>query len=131
MSRPALTYLAALLAFGLLDYVWLRHIAIDWYEAGMAHVLAPQPNWWAAGAFYLLYPAGVVFFAAWPSEGDWTRALFLGALFGAFAYGTYDLTSLAVIRDWPVGLTLLDIAWGAVVSGAAAAAGAVALKAAS
>jgi uncharacterized membrane protein len=50
-----------------------------------------------------------------------------GALFGFFAYATYDLTNLATLRGWPVGLSLLDIAWGSVVSAASAAAGKAAL----
>ncbi|WP_041674910.1 DUF2177 family protein [Ramlibacter tataouinensis] len=128
MSRHALTYLAALLAVGVLDYLWLRVIAVDWYQGGMAHLLAPRPNLWAAAAFYLLYPVGLVVFAVLPSGGDWGRALALGALFGLFAYGTYDLTNLAVMRDWPLGLTFIDMAWGTFVSAAGAAAGALALR---
>lgn len=128
MSRFALSYLATFALVAVLDYLWLRVIATSWYESGMAHVLAARPNLYAAAAFYLLYPVGVVIFAVAPSGGDWTRALVLGALFGLFAYGTYDLTNLAVIRDWPVGLTFLDIAWGVFVSAAGALAGAAVLR---
>ncbi len=38
--------------------------------------------------------------------------LTLGALFGFFAYATYDLTNLATLRGWPVGLSLIDIGLG-------------------
>jgi uncharacterized membrane protein len=129
MTRTLLTYLAALLTIGVLDFLWLRVVARGLYEGGMAHVLAPQPNLWAAAAFYLLYPVGVVIFAAHPSQGDWVRAAAIGAVFGLFCYGTYDLTNLAVIRDWPVSLTFIDIAWGALVSACGAAAGALAWRA--
>lgn len=122
MTRYLLTYLAALIAVGVLDFLWLGVIAKDLYQGGMAHLLAPRPNLVAAAAFYLLYPVGIVIFAAVPAGGDLVRAVVLGGLFGLFAYGTYDLTNLAVMRDWPLGLTFIDIAWGGLVSAAGAAA---------
>jgi uncharacterized membrane protein len=128
MTRNALTYLAALVAIGVLDFLWLGVIAKAWYQSGIGHLMAAKPNLAAAAAFYLLYPVGVVIFAAHPAGGDVMRAALLGALFGLFAYGTYDLTNLAVMRDWPLGLTFLDIAWGAFVSACGAAAGAWAAR---
>ena len=129
MLRYAAIYLATLLAVGVLDYVWLRVVATAWYEGGMGHLLASKPNLVAAAAFYLLYPVGVVVFAAGPSDGDVGRAALMGALFGLFCYGTYDITNLAVIRDWPVSLTFIDIGWGVFVSAAGAVAGASASRA--
>ena len=123
MSRLILCYLATLLVVGLLDYLWLRVIATAWYENGMSHLLAPRPNLVAAAVFYLGYPVGLMIFAVAPAQGDWARALAMGALFGLFAYGTYDITNLAVMRDWPLGLTLIDLAWGTFVSAAGALAG--------
>ncbi|WP_372828654.1 DUF2177 family protein, partial [Polaromonas sp.] len=53
----------------------------------------------------------------------WSRAVLAGALFGFFAYATYDLSNLATLRGWPLRLTLVDIAWGTALTAAAAAAG--------
>ncbi len=128
MKRYFVVYLASLVTIAALDYVWLGHIATAWYESGIGHLMASKPNVWAAAAFYLLYPVGVVLFAAWPSQGDRTRALLLGALFGLFCYGTFDLTSLAILRDWPLAITFIDMAWGACVSAAGAVVGAWALR---
>ncbi len=129
MTRLALGYLATLLVVGALDYLWLRVIATAWYETAMAHLLAPRPNLVAAAVFYFGYPVGLMVFAVVPAGGEWLRALALGALFGLFAYGTYDITNLAVMRDWSLRLTLIDSAWGVFVSAAGAAAGALAYHA--
>lgn len=51
------------------------------------------------------------------------RAVAGGALFGFFAYVTYDLSNLATLKSWPLRLTLIDIAWGTLVSAMAAGAG--------
>ena len=128
MTRYLLTYAATFVSLAALDFLWLGVIARSWYRDGMGSLLAPQVNLAAAAAFYLLYPIGLVIFAVLPSGGDWLRALALGALFGLFCYGTYDLTNLAILKDWPLGLTFIDIAWGAVVSAAGASAGAWVLR---
>lgn len=128
MTRTLAAYAATFAAFAVLDSLWLGVVARGWYRDAMSHLMAATPNWVAAGAFYLLYPAGLVIFAVLPSGGDWTKAMALGGLFGLFAYGTYNLTNLAVLRDWPLGLTALDMAWGAGLSAAAATAGALALR---
>ena len=128
MGRNAVVYLATLATVLVLDFLWLRVIAIQWYQSGMGHLMAAKPNLWAAAAFYLLYPVGLVVFAALPAEGAWMRGLLLGALFGLFCYGTYDATNLAVLRDWPLGLTFLDVAWGMFVSACGATAGVLAAR---
>jgi uncharacterized membrane protein len=128
MTRSLLTYAATFVALAALDFLWLGVVAKSFYRDGIGHLMAPAPNLPAAAAFYLLYPIGLVVFAVLPSGGDWLRALALGALFGLFCYGTYDLTNLAVLKDWPLQVTLVDIAWGAVVSAVGASAGAWVLR---
>ncbi len=125
MTKTFLTYLAITVALFAIDMVWLRLIAVDMYQQGMSHLLAPQPRLAAAAVFYLLYPIGLLVFAVYPTLQDsgWWRVIWMGGLFGFFAYATYDLTNMAVLRDWPIGLSLIDMAWGTVVSAAAAAAG--------
>ncbi|MDB5942086.1 MAG: Protein of unknown function rane [Ramlibacter sp.] len=128
MTRNLLAYAPVFGALAVLDFLWLGVIGKSLYRDGIGHLMAPAPNWAAAAAFYLLYPIGLVVFAVLPSRGDWLRALTLGALFGLFCYGTYDLGNLAVLRDWPLPLTLVDIAWGGVASAAGASAGAWVLR---
>jgi uncharacterized membrane protein len=81
--------------------------------------MAPAFNLPAAVAFYLIYAAGLLYFAVLGASGV-RQAAVRGALFGFFAYATYDLTNLATLRDWPLWLAAMDMAWGAVLSGTTA-----------
>ncbi len=132
-----LSYLAAYgataVAMLVLDVLWLGVIAKSFYRDGIGHLMADSPNLAAGGVFYLLYPLGVMLFAvvpsvlvgglAAPADAPWWRAVLAGALFGFFAYATYDLSNLATLRGWPLRLVLVDIAWGSALTAAAAAAG--------
>ena len=99
-------YLAVFLTMFVIDALWLGVIAKTMYADAMGSLLSPNPNLWSAAAFYLLFPVGLVIFAVLPQADSpvWKAAL-MGALFGFFAYSTYDLTNLAVVKDWPLGLT--------------------------
>ena len=122
MSRSLIAYLSTLVVFAVLDFVWLGLIAKDLYRNGIGHLMLETPNWTAALLFYLIYIAGLVFFAVLPGleAGAWARAALYGALFGFFCYATYDLTNLATLKGWPVSIVIADLAWGAFVSAVAA-----------
>lgn len=123
--RLLLAYAGAFVAFALLDLAWLGFVARDFYQARIGALLLATPNWIAAGIFYVMYPAGIVFFAVNPAldTGGVVRAATWGALLGALVYATYDLSNLATLKGWSVPVTILDIAWGAVATAAAAGAG--------
>jgi uncharacterized membrane protein len=116
--RSLLVYAITLGIFFAIDLVWLGVVAKDFYRQHIGHLLATQVNWGAAVLFYLLFIAGLVFFAVRPAleAGSATRALGYGALFGLLTYATYDLTNQATMRDWPVLVTVVDLAWGTVLS---------------
>jgi uncharacterized membrane protein len=124
-TRLAAAYAATLAALLALDAVWLGLIAPGWYQQGLGPLLAPQPDLAAAALFYFVYPLGLVIFAVAPQAGTQglAGAARAGAMFGFFAYATYDLSNLATLRGWPWGLSLLDVAWGSALSAAAASAG--------
>ena len=125
MNKYLAGYLAAVFVVVALDMLWLGLIAKAMYQQGIGHLMAEKPRLLVAAAFYLLYAAALMIFVVTPHAQDpgWSKAVLTGALFGFFAYATYDLSNLATLRDWPVGLTLVDMAWGTVLSAAAAAAG--------
>lgn len=120
----AVAYLSILLPFGLLDAVWLSLMGPRLYKPTLGDILLANVNVPAAVAFYLIYPIGILVFAVLPAlkAGSVAPALLYAALFGALAYATYDLTNQATLRNWTLQLTLADIAWGAIASGAAGAA---------
>jgi uncharacterized membrane protein len=120
--------LAAGLILGVLDGLWLGIIAREWIFQQLGELRRSDVQIGPAVAFYLLYSAGLGFFAVAPAlaSGDWMKAAMLGGFLGMIAYGTYDLTNWAVIKNWPVAMSLVDIVWGTVLS-AASAAGAVLL----
>lgn len=129
MSKYLAAYGAALVAVLALDAVWLGLVASGFYASAIGHLMAARPNLVAALLFYIAYPVGLVIFAIAPARGqaDWRGAAARGAAFGFFAYGTYDLSNLATLRDWPVTVSLVDVAWGCCVSAAGATAGRLAL----
>jgi uncharacterized membrane protein len=125
MTRLAVAYVATALVFCMLDFIWLGFVAKGYYQSQVGGLLLEKPNLAVAAAFYALYIVGVLVFAVVPAldAGHWGRALLYGALFGFFAYATYDLTNLATLKGWSAGVALLDLAWGAAVTGAAATSG--------
>jgi uncharacterized membrane protein len=107
-------YAAAFAAFIVIDLVWLGVVASGVYRSRMGHLMRDQPNWPVAIAFYLIFVAGLLYFAIAPAVdgGTMQTALLKGALFGFFTYATFDLTNWAVLKDWPASIVPIDMAWG-------------------
>ena len=118
MLKNLAIYASFLFTLIAIDLVWLLGIAKNLYRDQMGDLMANEPKLIAGLAFYLLYALGVCIFVIVPalSKQSWIYALQYGALFGLFCYMTYDLTNLAVIRNFPTQLALIDIAWGSFVT---------------
>ncbi len=115
-------YLVALGTFLLIDGIWLTVVAKNFYAKYLGFLMTKTPNLVAAGIFYLIYILGMVVLVLGPAlqKGSLMSAILTGALFGLCGYATYDLTNLATIKDWPVLVTIVDLIWGTVLSGAVA-----------
>lgn len=121
MKSPLLVrYLVTTGVFLLIDIVWLALIAPKLYKANIGHLMADKPNLPAAGAFYLLYIAALLFFVIDPAlvKGSAWQAVWTGAFLGLVMYATYDLTNLATLKDWPLKITAIDLAWGTFITAA-------------
>jgi uncharacterized membrane protein len=118
-----IAYISALLVFGAIDASWLTVMGRILYRPTLGDILAPDVRLAPALAFYLIYPIGIVVFAVIPALRCDSAPLAFGyaMLFGAIAYGTYDLTNYATLRNWTFQITAIDIVYGALVSAIAAA----------
>lgn len=113
-------YIACLLVFCVIDFFWVGLIARHWYNRELGHLLVDSVRWTPVVLFYVLYAAGILLFAVYPSIklGSWQYALFYGAFLGLITYAAYDLTNLATLKNWPLLLAISDMLWGTFVTAA-------------
>lgn len=118
-------YVASLLVFFALDLTWLGVVAKDFYRAQLGHLMRADVQWPAALLFYLIYVAAIVILCIAPAveKQSLGRAAALGAVFGLAAYAAFDLTSLALLKDFPAKVVLVDLAWGTILTASVSAAG--------
>ena len=110
-----IAYVAAAIAFGVLDSCWLRWAGPNLYRPAIGEILADSFRMGPAIAFYLIYIGGMVWFGIRPGveSGNVMTAVLNGAILGFVCYATFDLTSQAVMKVWSTHVSLADIAWGA------------------
>jgi len=114
MLKNILQYGIVLVIFFLIDMVWLGLIAKNLYAKYLGYLMAPNINWAAALIFYMIFILGLLVFIIQPAllEKDILKLILTAALFGLVTYATYDLTNLATVKDWPLLITFVDLAWG-------------------
>jgi uncharacterized membrane protein len=112
-------FVATAFTFLLLDAAWLTTMASRLYRPAIGHIMREDFDVLAAAAFYAIYLSGVVGFVIRPAV-DGMSALVRGAFFGFVCYATYDLTNQATVIGWPWHVTLIDLGWGAFVTGSSA-----------
>jgi uncharacterized membrane protein len=113
-----ISYVLTFIVFLMVDMLWIGVIARNLYQKLLGGFITDKVNWTAAFIFYFIYVAGISIFAIYPAvnKGSAVNAILMGALFGFFAYATYDLTNYATLKGWPLPIVFIDILWGAVVS---------------
>ena len=113
-------FLVTLVVFLAIDMVWLGVISKNLYKQQIGKLMAKKPNWLAAFIFYIIYILGLIILVIHPAVQDksglatWWR----GLVYGLVCYATYDLTNLAVAKDWPVKITIIDLIWGGALTSA-------------
>lgn len=105
------------------DMIWLLWLGRQFYKAEIGGMIHDRPKLGAAAAFYVLYVSGLVAFVIEPAYAAAAvgEVFALGALFGLVAYGTFDLTNLAILKGFTAKIAMIDLAWGAWITGATAA----------
>jgi len=116
-------WIAAAVLFLIIDMVWLLWLGRGFYVSEIGDLLRQPPNLGAAGAFYVLYVTGLMIMVIWPvvQAQSVPQAVLFGALLGLVAYGTYDLTNLAVMKGFTTKIAIIDMIWGTVLTGTVAA----------
>ncbi|MCH2191064.1 MAG: DUF2177 family protein [Gammaproteobacteria bacterium] len=112
-------FIGFLIAFLVIDAIWIAVAGLDLYEAQVGSLLSEQPRMLSAGIFYLGYAAGAVYLTVVNSV-SWRNTLVKGAVLGGLAYGTYGVTNYAMLAGWTYQLFIIDTIWGAFVTGTSA-----------
>lgn len=130
MGQWIVGFLGGSLVFMGCDAVWLNFAAGRIYRPRLGALLRDDFALVPAALFYVIYIAGILFFAVAPAleSGRWTTALVRGAALGFLAYATYDLTNQATVRGWSTTVTVIDLAWGTLLTGMSALAAFAAMR---
>jgi len=122
MKTHLLAYVITLVILVGVDFVWLGRMGDAVYRPVMGDMALSGFRAVPAIVFYLIYVAGVVYFAVSPAlAGAGAGAAALnGAILGLCAYGTYDLTNQATLKNWSTTLSAIDMGWGTVLTAASA-----------
>lgn len=113
-------FTAVLLSMLVLDGIWLLWIAKRFYASQIGHLMANSPKLGPVVMFYLIYALGLTFLVVLPAiQGNYSlvKVFGMGALIGLMAYGAYDFTNHATLRDWPTLMTIVDLLWGTFLTG--------------
>lgn len=109
------TFLIFLPIFLGIDLIWLGKISKSFYDKQF-QAFERTLNWPAAILVYILIPLGILLFVLPKASGNPFLGLMWGAIYGLVVYGVYDLTNLAILANWPLKLTIVDILWGITVN---------------
>ena len=114
---------AGLVTWVVLDVLWLGLLMNGFYKAQLGTLARRSgenfaPLWTPAILLYVLVVVAIAVFVVPKANGGLWQAALFGAFFGLVAFGVYDLTNYATLDGWPLALTVVDMAWGAVVCAA-------------
>lgn len=125
-----LLYIVTATVFLVLDVIMLKKVMYPLFSSNIGPMMLEDLRMGPAAVFYLFYVVGVVWFVSIPAlnVGSIAQAFFAGAVLGALAYGTYEFTNFATLKGWTAQMVMVDVVWGAVLTGTSAAAGVAVTK---
>ena len=109
-------YLATTLIFLILDAFMLQLHMQPLFQRHLGPLLAENIRWAPAALFYLGYIAGLIYLVSLPALKTGSAIVIPAAIIGAMAYGTYEFTSYAIMRDWHISMLITDVIWGTVLT---------------
>jgi len=118
MNRYIILFCISFVIFCVLDLLWLGYLGRSIYLYYLGDFLRTPPLWSAAIIFYIFFIIGMIVFVIKPAinKKSCLYATGYGSFYGFITYMTYELTNLAVIANWPVGIVFIDILWGSILS---------------
>jgi uncharacterized membrane protein len=124
MKTYIIGFFVTILTILVLDGIWLATMMKSFYVKNLGHIFADKPSLTPALIFYIIYAIGLLYFVVFPlltAQASYGKIFLTGAFLGLIAYATYDLTNQATVKNWPVIVTLVDLTWGAFLTGTVAA----------
>lgn len=124
MKANLLIYGIALLLLVIIDGIWLGFVIKNFVMHSVGHLMEEKVDIVPALFFYPLYALGITVFVVLPAiSGGFSpwKVFLMGSLLGLVAYGAYDLTNAATLKDWPLSMTVLDMGWGTLLTGSVSA----------
>jgi uncharacterized membrane protein len=108
------TYAITLVAFLAIDAVGIKFMIYPLFARHVPELLRADMLLGVAAGFYLVYVAGLLYFAVLPAVRAESLGLAVlnGALLGLLAYGTYEMTNMATLEGWAWQMVAVDVAWG-------------------
>lgn len=116
-------YIATTAIFLILDGIMLTLVMKPLFTRHIGALLIEPIRGVPALLFYAAYVAGLIYLVSWPGLKTGAPILIPAAIIGAMAYGTYEFTSYAIMRDWHPQMVITDLLWGTVLTALAAWAG--------
>ena len=121
MKNILISFIISLTSILIIDGVWLTVVAQKFYKTHIGHLMTKNPNLAPAIIFYIIYALVITILIVVPAINNnysLLKTFALGTLLGLAAYSAYDLTNHAILKNWPLTVTLVDILWGTALTGA-------------
>ena len=122
-------YALTAVIFLALDAVMLRLHMAPLFERQIGPAMLDSIRLAPAVLFYLGYVAGLLYLVSVPALKSGGSVLLPAAILGFMAYGTYEFTSYALMKDWSLRMVLTDVTWGTALTGFSAWVGLAATRA--
>jgi len=116
------SYFSMLVFFIFAEMIVLTNIMQPLFKKHIGFLMKEDTNFSIAAIFYLIYVAGVFWFAtrAGIKSESYFAAVFSGAFLGLLAFGTYEITNYVILKDWKIELVIVDTLWGIIITGSMA-----------
>jgi len=124
MKTILISFFFASIVFLIIDLLWLSFSVRNFYKPNLVDIPTnDKPILWAGVVFYLMYVVGLTLLILLPALNNDSifQALWTGIIFGIVAYGTYNLTNMAFIKNWSINVVVVDMIWGGILTGSSSA----------